>query len=92
MQRFDESMAWRALSAEDQESLGCAAIAWAVALCGAEVVRDAREERAMLAAGEQAASDIEHITDRLFPKDRIPGVPNSLGPVCRECGCSNFDA
>ena len=90
-ERFDELTVWCVMSSEEREALGRAAIASGVSRFGVEVARNEREERAMLAAGNRAVSEIELITDGLFRQDRIPGVPASLGKICRECGYSDYD-
>lgn len=91
LKRFDERAAWRALSPSAQEELGCAAIALAVAKYGAEVAEDEVQERAFLAAVDGAEADIETLTEDVFSRDEIPGVPASLGPVCPDCGASDYD-
>ena len=82
---------WSVMSQPEREALGRAAIAWAVSWFGVEVARDEREKRAMLAAGNCAEYEIEVLTDRLFRKDRSPGVPALLSNVCRACGDSDYD-
>ena len=92
MKRFDERTAWLALPPAAQESLGVAAIALAVAAYGAEVAEDEIQERSFLAAAHGAQEDIATLTDGVFSRDEVPGIPASLGQVCRVCGCSDYDA
>ena len=89
--RFDEMSAWRALSPSAQEELGRAAIALAVATYGAEIAENETQECAFLAAIECARADIETLTEDVFSRDEVPGIPASLGPVCVECGISEYD-
>ena len=97
LRRFDGAAIWSQLSPEQQAAFGAAALELAVARFGVEVARNEREERMFLAAEEAATSAIdEHaitalFNTRLVPPDRVPGIPSLLGPVCRECGHSEYD-
>ena len=51
-------------------------------------------ESADVAVGE-ALDDLatEHVFESgLVPPDQVPGIPSLLGPICRECGCTDHDA
>ena len=97
LRHFNGAAIWSQLSPEQQAAFGAAALELAVARFGVEVSRDEREERMFLAAEAAATSAIdEHaitalFDSRLVPPDQVPGIPSLLGPVCRECGHSEYD-
>ena len=98
LSRFDGADAWRLLEPEAQAAIGAAALELAVARSGMDLSRDMLEERLFEAAENEAASHleeraIEHLTDvGALPRDQVPGVPSLLGPICRQCGCTEHDA
>ena len=90
--RYDEAAAWHALHPSAQEDVGRAAIALQVARHGMEVAQDEGEKRAFVASMENAMADLQTLLDDVIDYGEIPGIPASLGQVCRKCGCSDFDA
>ena len=97
-ERLDGARIWAQLASEAQAALGAAAVELAIARFGVEVAVSEREERVFLAAEEAATSAIDacaeaHIFGGGLVSDRdVPGVPSLLGPICRECGCTEHDA
>ena len=56
------------------------------------MAEDEIQERSFLAALSSAQEDIATLSDDCFSRDQVPGIPASLGQVCRVCGCSDYDA
>ena len=96
--RFDGAAIWSRLSTEQQTAFGAAAIELAIARYGAEVARDEREERLILAAEEACNERIDELAEEhvlvygVVDPDEVPGIPTLLGPVCRQCGCTEHNA
>ena len=98
LRRFNGAAIWSQLSPEQQAAFGAAALELAIARYGVEVARGQREERLFLAAeeGVQVALDQraeQHVfIDGVVSPRKVPGIPSLLGPICRQCGCTNHDA
>ena len=96
--RFDGAVAWSQLEPEVQAAIGAAALELAIARYGLDVSYDTREERVFEAAEAAAGSALMgcalgHMLDLgAIPSDQVSGIPSLLGPVCRQCGCSEHDA
>ena len=96
--RFDGAEAWARLEPEAQTAIGAAALEFVVARLGMDVSYDEPAE-CVFEAAEHAVGVIleecatEHMLDvGAIPPDQVPGIPSLLGPVCRQCGCTERDA
>ena len=98
LRRFDGAALWPQLSPEQQAAFGAAALELAIARHGMDVARDMREEHLFEAAEQAAGAVIENLATKhvletgLVSHDEVPGIPSLLGPVCRQCGCTEHDA
>ena len=96
--RLGGAVIWDRLTPEQQAGLGACAIELAVARFGVEVARDQREEHLFLAAEEGVLTALDqraeqHVfIDGVVSPRKVPGIPSLLGPICRQCGCTNHDA
>ena len=98
IERFDGAAAWSRLEPQAQAAIGGAALELVIAREGMDASRDMREERIFEAAEREANAHLEerameHMLDvGAIPPDQVPGIPSLLGPICRECGCTDHDA
>ena len=105
MERFDGAAAWAALDEETRKAVGALVLEWVVAYAGEDATGPADEEswprHRMFAHGAPVLLDmlISAASEALAPscpaltddKREFP-VPSLLGPVCRVCGCTEYDA
>lgn len=102
-ERFDGEEAWSRLTADRQQEIGSIVLELVSAWWLQEQSADPHEGNdALLRAGEFAdALLIEQLREAVvnaMPIDSFndasgsPLIPSRLGPVCRQCGCSQDDA
>jgi hypothetical protein len=100
--RFDGGAAWEAIGAERQAEIGAAALELVASMHVLERVHEDRLDGRLARAGEAAQTLLFDLLRSAFadavPREALDGsdgsprIPSLLGPVCRQCGCSELDA
>ena len=98
LDRFIGYAAWAGLTKAEQDEIGTIALE----LVSAWYAHENAESEPLARAAERAEFELEQSLQEAFcdavPRSSIdiaagvPRLPSRLGPVCRECGCSQSDA
>lgn len=102
-ERFDGAAAWADLSADQQEIIGALALDLLCAQHAVDVETDRTpleqtpHARAAAAAEHVALATLLNFQVRSLPDlfeapDESVRIPLIVGPICRECGCTEQDA
>lgn len=101
--RFDATAAWAALSEELRTAIGATVLSGLVAdelVSHGEATEDQLYVRVGLATERLVGDDLDRLLTEVSPliaarvdlPSGAPRIPALLGPVCRQCGCSEMDA
>lgn len=96
--RFDGAKILETLLRTQRDAIGAAALELQAARIASSVQQETAYGRACAASAAEAEAMFEHklfavLPGALFRDDKgKPRIPSGLGPICRECGCTEHDA